>query len=153
MDLVLKQVSQLIGARENNGQQLKAFLIRLLLLSIVVIIGAILNIHWSIITFVMVVSLVQLERIFNKIENAKFRLLKIELGKKIIGDLYHKYDFIDKIKIENIKNKKGRQAIELTIYTMIYDSDFQEEYMQKIKKRLTVKHQFTEVCIHLSTID
>jgi hypothetical protein len=153
MDLVIKQVSQLIGARENNDQQLKTFLIRLLLLAIVVTIGAILNIHWSIIAFTLVVSLVQLERVYNKIENAKFRLLKIELGKKIIDDLYHKYGFIDKIKIENLSTKKDCKAIELTIYTVVYDNAFQQEYLYKIKNRLKEKHQFTDVCIHLSTID
>jgi hypothetical protein len=153
MDLVIRQVSQLIGARENNDQQLKAFLIRLLLLAIVVTIGAVLNIHWSIIAFTLVVSLVQLERVYNKIENAKSRLLKIELGKKIIDDLYHKYGFIDKIKIENLSTKKDRKAIELTIYTVVYDNVFQQEYLYKIKNRLKEKHQFTEVCMHLSTID
>lgn len=153
MDLVLKQLSQLVGAHQSNGHQLKVFLMRIMLVLIVMTIGSVLNIHWSITAFTLIVGLIQLERIFNKIQTAKSKLLKIELGKKVIADLYNKYDFIDKLKIENISRSKRKTSIELIVYTMVYNSDSQHEYLQKIKKRLIEKHNFSEVFIHLSTIN
>lgn len=152
MELVIKQLSQFIGAYEFNKHQITIFLLRVLLVLTVMTAGAVLNVHWSIAAFVIVVGLIQLERIFSRVQEAKAKLIKLEFGKKIISDLYNKYDFIDKLKIENISRKKEQWSIELTVYTVINQSDIQQRQLQKIKQRLIEKHQFNKVFIHLSTL-
>lgn len=153
MDLVLHQIQTISRQGFASLSKMQPLLLRVLFLGITTTIGGMLNMHWTILVSVLLLGFIQLERYIAKASKAKTKMRTVLASKQIIRDLYNKYDFIEKVKVDYLDTSIQIKNIELTVYTMVYVEAFQQQYLQKIRQRLIAKHNFKEVSIHFVVID